>query len=115
MMARLVRVMVSMRRRKLLPSSAPPAMASSSVSPPAQAKALHDGALHVDQAAGVLRHQQEGAVGQGEAEAGQLGVALASSSGSAASGSGTKSTTPSTGGMPGRLPTTTRRLGACSR
>jgi hypothetical protein len=32
----------------------------------------HDGVLHVDQAAGILRHQDERAVGQGEAEAGQL-------------------------------------------
>ena len=39
MMARLVRVMVSMRRRKLEPISAPPAMASSSESPLAHTKA----------------------------------------------------------------------------
>ena len=73
MMARLVRVMVSMRRRKLVPISAPPAMASSSVSPLAQDEGAHDGVLHVGQAVGVLRHQQERAVGQGEAEAGELG------------------------------------------
>ena len=37
---------------------------------------LHDGVLHVDQAARILRHQDERAVAQGEAEAGQLAARI---------------------------------------
>ena len=113
MMARLVRPIVSMRRRKLPPSSTPPAIASSSVRRARPGEGAHDGVLHVDQAAGVLGHQDERAVGQGEAEAGELAARVARVAG--VSRSRTKSTTPSTGGMPGRLPTTTCCVGACTR
>ena len=73
MMARLVRVIASMRRRKELASTAPPAMASSSVSPPAQAKArtmaccMSVSARRPGRPAGTSRRQ-------GEAEAGELGA-----------------------------------------
>ena len=73
MMARLVRVMVSMRRRKLVPISRAAGDGEQQRKPARPGEGAHDGVLHLDQAVGVLRHQQERAVGQGEAEAGELG------------------------------------------
>ena len=81
MMARLVRLIVSMRRRKLPPSSSAAGDRQQQREAARPGEGAHDGVLHVDQPAGILRHQQERAVGQGEAEAGELGRVPSSGSG----------------------------------
>ena len=112
MMARVVRPIVSMRRRKLPPSSTPPATASTRITAEAKTKALSiaccmstsrlaSGATSTNEPSGRVRPKPVSLL---------RGLA-----GSSLSFWRTKSTTPSTGGMPGRLPTTTCCVGAWSR